>query len=115
MAEQRVVMVSPEQHAREQLARELEELKKNPLDRATRPGGEYLVDGKRVDAHGKAIQEEAAEAKEADELPTVAELEQHLAGMTDVAAITAMQARDERKSAAKLYEARLAQLEKPQG
>jgi len=43
-------------------------------------------------------------------LPTIANLEAHLAGLTDAKAVRELQKRDERVTAAPLYEARLAAL-----
>lgn len=44
------------------------------------------------------------------ELPTLAELPDHLAGLTSADAVRALQAQDERKGAVSMYEARLAEL-----
>jgi len=52
----------------------------------------------------------AGDASEPAELPKVADLDEVLAGMTDVAAIVAMSRRDERATAKPKYEARLAEL-----
>lgn len=45
--------------ARQQLAAEMAELKKNPLDRCRRPGGYFLApDGTVVDGNGKPVPED---------------------------------------------------------
>lgn len=48
----------------------------------------------------------------AEPLPSVSKLAAHLDTLSDVAAVQALQARDTRKSAGPLYEARLAALAK---
>lgn len=49
------VIISGEQHAREQLAREMAEMSKNPLD-TTVPGGRYASpDGSLHDAEGRPL------------------------------------------------------------
>lgn len=54
---QRVVVVGDSKAiAREEFRQRMRELKKNPLDRAKRPGGYFIgADGKAHDAHGNAI------------------------------------------------------------
>lgn len=46
-----------------------------------------------------------------DDLPTVADLPDHLAGITDIAELKAMRRADERVTARPIYDARIAELE----
>lgn len=67
--------------------------------------GYVIINESDFDADTMALFEDGVEA-----LPSTRALPDVLAGMTDGDAITAMAARDERKSAAPLYAARLAAL-----
>lgn len=59
------VLISGEQHAREQLAREMAEMNKHPLDE-TVPGGRYQsADGSFHDAEGRPLGKSAASAASA--------------------------------------------------
>lgn len=53
----------------------------------------------------------AGTATEPVELPTLADLPDHLAGLSTVAEVKALQKTDERKGAVAMYESRLAELE----
>lgn len=71
---ERVIIVNPEQQARQQLVEDMKRLKANPIDR-TIPGGYFIgADGKPHDANGEPVKErsessikaEVAKAAEAD-------------------------------------------------
>ncbi len=59
------VMITHDQFAREQLARDMEALKKNPMDQASQPGGVFMgTDGELHDAHGNKIGKSAGKSGE---------------------------------------------------
>ncbi len=60
------VLLSAAQYARQELAREMAELRKNPLDRAKRPGGVYGNEGGDGwhDAEGRELNEDGSPKKQ---------------------------------------------------
>ncbi len=60
------VLLSAERHERQQLAAEMAELRKNPLDRATQPGGVYGNAGGDGwhDAEGRELNEDGSVKKQ---------------------------------------------------
>jgi hypothetical protein len=70
-----------------------------------------ILEGKSAPAvKGSGASGKAAAEDEADELPTVDELDSHLASMTTVEEVRALKRRDKRVTAAPKYEARIAEL-----
>ncbi len=82
------VMMTHDQFARQELARDMEALKKNPMDEAAQPGGVFMgTDGELHDAHGnklsasgKSAGKSAGKSDEDLESMTVAELQDEADG-----------------------------------
>lgn len=62
-------------------------------------------------AHGVQTPASTSKASESDELPTVADLDDHLAGLASAAEVKALQKRDNRVTAEPKYAKRLAELQ----
>jgi hypothetical protein len=70
-----------------------------------------ILEGRKAPAVKRAAEaEEPAGEEVTDELPKIADLDAHLAGLTSVAEVKALQKRDERVSAEAKYKARIAEL-----
>jgi hypothetical protein len=57
-----------------------------------------------------AAKSSESETEQSDELPKIADLDEHLQSLTSAAEVKALQKRDERVTAGPMYEARLAEL-----